>query len=77
MTEEDVQLVTEITYFQKPKFSALPKECVGITSLRSRLSQLLFDHVKQEPPKLRKDLEEAFTDTQLLLAAMGNPRATV
>jgi len=67
---------SEITYFRKSNFSTLPKECVGITSLRSRLSQLLFDHVKQELPKLRKDLEEAFTDTQLLLAAMGSPRAT-
>jgi len=67
---------SEITYFRKSNFSTLPKECVGITSLRSRLSQLLFDHVKQELPKLRKDLEEAFTDTKLLLAAMGSPRAT-
>jgi len=32
--------------------------------------------VKQELPKLRKDLEEAFTDTQLLLAAIGSLRAT-
>ena len=68
--------MSEIRYFRKSNFSTLPKECVGITSLRDRLSQLLFDHVKQELPKLRKDLEEAFTDTQLLLDAMGNRRAT-
>ena len=68
--------ISEIRYFRKSNFSTLPKECVGITSLRDRLSQLLFDHVKQELPKLRKDLEEAFTDTQLLLDAMGNRRAT-
>ncbi len=68
--------MSEIRYFRKSNFSTLPKECVGITSLRDRLSQLLFDHVKQELPKLRKDLEEAFTDTQLLLNAMGSRRAT-
>ncbi|KAL9063112.1 MAG: hypothetical protein Q9161_009627 [Pseudevernia consocians] len=68
--------MSEIRYFRKSNFSTLPKECVGITSLRDRLSQLLLDHVKQELPKLRKDLEEAFTDTQLLLDAMGNRRAT-
>ncbi len=67
---------SEMTYFRKSIFSTLPKECVGITSLRSRLSRLLFDHVKQELPKLRKDLEEAFADTQFLLAAMGNARGT-
>jgi len=68
--------ISEINYFRRSNFSTLPKECVGITSLRDRLSQLLFDHVKQELPKLRKDLEEAFTDTQLLLETMGNSRAT-
>ena len=68
--------ISEVRYFRKSSFSTLPKECVGITSLRDRLSLLLFDHVKQELPKLRKNLEEAFTDTQLLLDAMGNRRAT-
>jgi len=68
--------IFEINYFRRSKFFTLPKECVGITSLRDRLSQLLFDHVKQELPKLRKDLEKVFTDTQLLLKTMGNSRAT-
>jgi len=68
--------ISEMSYFRRSNFSILPKECVGITSLRNRLSQLLFDHVKQELPKLRKDLEEAFTETQSLLAAMGDRRAT-
>ena len=48
--------MSEIRYFRTSNFSTLPKECVGITSLRNRLSQLLFDHVKHELPKLRKDL---------------------
>lgn len=67
---------SETHYFQKSNFATLSKECVGITSLRDRLSQLLFSHVKQELPKLRKDLEEALTDSQLQLGAMGNRRAT-
>ena len=68
--------VSEISYFRKSNFSSLSTEYVGITSLRDRLSQLLFDHVKQELPKLRKDLEEALADSQLLLGAMGDQRAT-
>ena len=68
--------LSEISYFRRSNFSTLPKECVGITSLRDRLSQLLFDHVKQELPKLGKDLEEAFTETQLHLDALGNRRVT-
>lgn len=68
--------MSEIRYFRKSDFFTLPKKCVGITSLRDRRSQLLFDHVKQKLPKLRKDLKEAFTDTQLLLDAMSDRRAT-
>ncbi len=55
--------ISKISYFQRSNFFILLKECVEITSLRNRLSQLLFDHVKQELPKLRKNLEEAFTKT--------------
>ncbi|KAL8828421.1 MAG: hypothetical protein Q9191_002602 [Dirinaria sp. TL-2023a] len=63
-------------YFRKSNFSTLFKEYVGITSLRNCLSQLLFDYVKQKLSKLRKDLEDAFTKTQLFLAAMSISRAT-
>jgi GTPase SAR1 family protein len=68
--------ISEINYFRRSKFFTLSKECVGITSLRDRLSQLLFDHVKQKLSKLRKNLEKVFTNTQLLLKTMGNSRAT-
>lgn len=56
--------ISETSYFRKSNFAALSKDCVGINALRDRLSQLLFNHVKQELPKLRKDLEEALKDSQ-------------
>ena len=68
--------LSETSYFRRSNFSNLPKECVGITSLRDRLSQLLFHHVKRELPKLRRDLEGALTDTQHLLEEMGDRRTT-
>ncbi|KAI9808036.1 MAG: hypothetical protein M1827_007542 [Pycnora praestabilis] len=68
--------VSEVNYFRKSNFSTLPRDCVGISSLRDRLSELLFNHVKQELPKLRKDLEEVLKDSQLLLEEMGDRRAT-
>ena len=68
--------ISETSYFRTSNFSILSKECVGITSLRDRLSQMLFEHVKQELPKLRKDLEEALTESRRLLEAMGRRRAT-
>ncbi len=68
--------ISEINYFRRSKFFILSKECVEITSLRNRLSQLLFDHVKQKLSKLRKNLEKVFTNTQFLLETMSNSRAT-
>lgn len=67
---------SEARYFQKSNFSKLSKDCVGIDSLRNRLSRLLFNHVKQELPKLRKDLEDALTDSQTKLNNMGDRRVT-
>ncbi|MCJ1386917.1 hypothetical protein MMC17_010045 [Xylographa soralifera] len=55
---------SEDTYFNKSNFKVLPKECVGIEALRSRLSLLLFEHVKRELPRLREDLDEALAEAQ-------------
>ena len=67
---------SEAAYFRKSNFKALPQDCVGIDALRSRLSQLLFAHVKQELPKLREDLETALADSKDQLDAMGTCRTT-
>jgi hypothetical protein len=64
---------SEASYFRK---SNLPKDCVGIDSLRERLSLLLFEHVKQELPKLQDDLNEALANTSGQLEVMGNRRVT-
>ena len=39
---------SEASYFRRSNFKTLPGDCVGIDSLRNRLSQLLFHHIKQE-----------------------------
>ncbi|KAI9810030.1 MAG: hypothetical protein M1827_006728 [Pycnora praestabilis] len=69
--------VSEVSYFRQSHFSTLRRDCVGISSQRDRLSELLFNHVKQAFPKLRKDLEEALTDSQLLLEDIRDRRATL
>lgn len=64
----------EDAFFRTSNFKNLPKDHCGIDSLRSRLSQLLFEHVKEELPKLRDDLEEALHAAEQQLAIMGNRR---
>jgi len=68
--------MSEAAYFRTSNFKTLHRDCVGIDSLRSRLSQLLFNHIKQELPKLREDLEKALADTKGGLATMGSRRTT-
>lgn len=67
---------SEDAYFRKSNFNILAKDCVGIKSLSQRLSELLLDHVKQELPKLREDLDKALEESKGLLGLMGKPRTT-
>lgn len=68
--------IAEAAYFRTSNFKALPEENVGIDTLRRRLSVLLFEHVKQELPKLRSDLEEALLEAKTQLQVMGSNRTT-
>jgi GTPase SAR1 family protein len=66
---------SEARYFSNSNFRSLPKEKLGIDKLRTRLSLLLFEHVKQELPKLRQDLEEALREAEEELAKLGDCRS--
>lgn len=66
----------EATFFRTSNFKTLPSDSVGIDSLRTRLSLLLFEHIKKELPNLRRDLDQVTTDTASQLEALGEGRAT-
>ena len=66
----------EDTYFRTSNFKCLLEDCVGIDALRLRLSRLLFEHVSQELPKLRTDLESAFVAAESQLVKLGNCRTS-
>lgn len=68
---------SEKIYFSTSNFSSLPKENVGIDALRVKLSQLLFEHIKNELPRLRGDLESALKAASEELTLLGESRATV
>ncbi|TLD36907.1 dynamin family protein-like protein [Venturia nashicola] len=67
---------SEVQYFMDSNFKCLPKDNVGIDSLRTRLSQLLFSHVKQELPKLQSDLDVKLAETRQQLDRLGISRAS-
>ena len=67
---------SEASYFRQSNFSCLPKANVGVASLRERLSRLLFEHVKQELPKLHDDLKKALDDSKRQLSMLGSRRSS-
>ena len=68
--------LSEEQYFRTSNFKNLPHNHRGIRALRSRLSELLFGHIKQELPKLRSELEEKLLVAKRELQLMGESRAS-
>jgi Dynamin central region len=72
----DERNATESTFFRTSNFKTLIQDCVGIDTLRARLSGLLFEHIKRELPNLRRDLDQVTTETVSQLNALGDSRKT-
>ncbi len=68
---------TEAQFFSQGRWLELDPDTAGIIHLRSRLSELLFAHVKQELPRLRTELETASAQNDLLLQKLGEKRASL
>ncbi|TVY12861.1 Interferon-induced GTP-binding protein Mx [Lachnellula arida] len=67
---------SESKWFSASVFKALPPDHVGIDSLRKRLSQLLFEHIRRELPKLRAEVEGKLETFEQALKLMGKCRST-
>lgn len=66
----------ETAFFSEGRYRELPSEMLGITSLRVRLSQLLYKHLKTELPALQKELNEKHREVCHDLSLLGEKRAT-
>ncbi|KAF2227464.1 P-loop containing nucleoside triphosphate hydrolase protein [Elsinoe ampelina] len=67
---------TEKAFFSSGSFRSLDREMVGIETLRTRLSTLLYEHLTKELPLLQKELKEKHQETQQALDKLGHARAT-
>jgi hypothetical protein len=67
----------EEIFFETAAWAQLPRETVGITTLRSRLSGLLYDHINAELPKVCRDIQAALDDCRKGLEKLGPKRGTV
>lgn len=66
----------ESEFFRESRFSRLGPASLGIESLRVRLSDVLFNHVREELPSIRTDVEKLLSSAKHELETLGQNRAT-
>jgi hypothetical protein len=72
-TERDEK---EKEFFEKGSWRSVSRECVGIDSLRRRLSTILLKHIYHNLPGLISDIQSKITERKEKLAKLGAARAT-
>ena len=73
----EVRNATETAFFSTGIWASMPRDMVGISSLRVRLSKVLLDHIKAELPALVEDIEHNLEDCKEKLEKLGIKRATL
>ena len=68
---------SEAAFFSKGSYRELQPTSKGIGSLRVRLSQLLYKHLKKELPNLQKELNDKHAQTNAELTNLGEKRSTI
>ncbi|KUJ18596.1 dynamin family protein-like protein [Mollisia scopiformis] len=66
----------EATFFRTHSWNSLSPDCLGVNTLRTRLCNLLFEHIKRELPQLHDELEAQLQKNRDELAILGVKRST-
>ncbi|OQE12350.1 hypothetical protein PENVUL_c001G04109 [Penicillium vulpinum] len=74
---DDARDIQEKEFFEMGRWASLPRDQVGIESLRHRLSKILLAHVRRNLPGLMADIQERISRNEETLAKMGEPRTTL
>ncbi|KAJ4356211.1 uncharacterized protein N0V89_004241 [Didymosphaeria variabile] len=67
----------EALFFSKGRYVDLPRDCVGIESLRERLSKLLLTHLIKELPSLKEEMNTKLQATSDEITKLGEKRSTI
>lgn len=67
----------EQAFFEKGKWSQLPRDIVGVKTLRERLSRVLLIQVKKHLPTLVDDVRQKLAQCQAEMEKLGTSRSTV
>lgn len=66
----------EQKFFQQGLWASLPSSDTGIESLRSRLSWLLFAHIRKELPWVKQEIADAYEKALSEMKMLGESRST-
>ncbi|EDU48560.1 GTP-binding protein [Pyrenophora tritici-repentis] len=67
----------EDLFFSQGRYADLPRECVGISSLRERLSKVLLTHLIKELPSLKAEMVDKLQATVVEIEKLGEKRNTI
>ncbi|KAL4779788.1 P-loop containing nucleoside triphosphate hydrolase protein [Aspergillus varians] len=67
----------EKDFFNHGAWSTIPRQHVGVDSLRRRLSSILLKHIQHNLPGLIADIQNKITDREQKLSKLGPPRSTL
>ncbi|KAE8368347.1 P-loop containing nucleoside triphosphate hydrolase protein [Aspergillus caelatus] len=67
----------ERAFFEQGRWASLSRDCVGVETLRRRLSSILLQHVCRNLPSLIADIQEKIADRQKRMAKLGPARSTL
>ncbi|KAE9380155.1 hypothetical protein N431DRAFT_498044 [Stipitochalara longipes BDJ] len=73
--EQDTRDQQEILFFQESNFNHLPAHTIGISSLRARLSKVLFDQIRRELPRLVDDIQIQISAARIARDKLGPSRS--
>ncbi|KAN0119549.1 P-loop containing nucleoside triphosphate hydrolase protein [Hyaloscypha variabilis] len=73
--QQDSRDQQETLFFEESNFNRLPARDVGISSLRARLSKVLFDQIRSELPGLVKDIQKKISTARIARDKLGPSRS--
>ncbi|KAF7180986.1 hypothetical protein CNMCM7691_000115 [Aspergillus felis] len=74
---DDARDEMEKAFFNQGRWTSLSRECVGIESLRRRLSTILLKLIRRNLPGLIAEIQDKVSDRRQQLSRLGPPRYTL
>ncbi|KAL2784217.1 dynamin family protein [Aspergillus keveii] len=74
---DDARDDQEREFFNQGNWSSIPRDSVGVESLRRRLSSILLKHIQQNLPGLIADMKKKIADREERMSKLGSPRSTL